>query len=260
MADAATAARPLRGSARLLLSMATLCLVAAAVATAGCAAGAFVAGRRLRAAPCRTACRAEPEAFDPFGWKGKLKDTVEGLMNNMEDEQVPSQQEEAMMIEIFQKYDADKDGILKLEEFNTLQTATEGADAVYNLEQLQSLLVSVNPDIEQPERGMPFADFRRLYVDRRLRQTYSTDVMRDHLKIFGPGYGAAAQAPAEGLAAGTAVKIQGLSGAVELNGQGGHVVVPVESEKDMVQEGRVIVKLGDGERVALKPANVVAAS
>merc|ERR1719499_110143 len=142
-----------------------------------------------------------------------------------------------MMYEIFQKFDLDKDGFLNIDEFNTLQVATEGEEAVYNLEQLTALLLQVNPDLEEPKRGMPYEDYRRLYVERRLRDAYSTDVTRDHLKIFGPGGGQAAAAVAaaakaeaakagaakaegggeDGLAEGAAVRIEGLSGAVELN-------------------------------------------
>merc|ERR1719237_662230 len=101
-----------------------------------------------------------------------------------------------MMYEIFAQYDKDKDGFLNLEEFNTLQVATEGEEAVYDLEQLSALLLQVNPEIPEPKRGMPYEDYRRLYVERRLREAYSTDVTRDHLKIFGPGGGQAAAAVA----------------------------------------------------------------
>merc|ERR1719499_1086678 len=145
-----------------------------------------------------------------------------------------------MMYEIFQKFDLDKDGFLNIDEFNTLQVATEGEEATYNLEQLTALLLQVNPDLEDPKKGMPYEDYRRLYVERRLRDAYSTDVTRDHLKIFGPGGGQAAAAvaaaakqagkEAEGdLAEGAVVRIEGLSGAVELNGREGHIVAPVDS-------------------------------
>jgi len=211
----------------------------------------------------KVACRAE--SFDPFGWKGKFKDSLGGLMDALGDEEEPSQLEEQMVVEIFEKFDVDKDGFLNNDEFNTLQLATEGEEAVYNQEQLEQLLKAVNPDIEEPSRGMPFAEYRRLYLERRLRQSYSTDIEKDHMKIFGPGgprggpvVDAEVSSTAGTIALGSQVKIEGLTGAKELNGQTGNLVAPEESEAAMVAEGGVIVQLGDGERLALKPANVVA--
>jgi len=253
------------------------CLAAFCGALAGAAsASAFAAGvpgvargsqpTHLRSRSSRVARGAE--AFDPFGWKGQFKDTVQGLQDAISGpDEEPSKLEEQMIIEIFSKYDLDKDGFLNLEEFNDLQVATEGNEAIYKQDQLDELLGSVNPKNEEREKGMPFEDYRRLYVERRLRQAYSTDVMRDHVKIFGPGGGAAAAAAAaemdkeaEAPREGTSVTIQGLQGAQELNGQTGQIVAPVESEAELVAEGRVIVQLPDGDRVALRPANVRAAA
>lgn len=236
---------------------------------AGCGRG-LRAGRPPRSAGA-TACRAE--AFDPFGWKGKFKDTVQGLMDGMGEEE-PSKLEKAMMFEIFSTFDVDEDGILNLDEFNALQRKTEGDDAEYKQDQLEQLLLTVDPDLEHPEKGMPFATFRRLYVERRLRNAYNTDVSRDHVKIFGPDGGkaaefvaiaeeAAARAKAEqpeGLAEGTAVTVEGLQSAVDLNGKPGHIVAPLDSEADMVAEGRLIVQIEEGDRVALKPDNIKAKS
>mmetsp|Transcript_118574 Transcript_118574/g.377977 ORF Transcript_118574/g.377977 Transcript_118574/m.377977 type:complete len:291 (-) Transcript_118574:193-1065(-) len=221
-------------------------------------------GQHLSARQLRTPMRAE--AFDPFGWKNSLKDTFGGLLGGFSDE-APSKIEEQMIFEIFQKFDSDGDGILNLEEFNSLQVSTEGEDAVYNADQLKSLLVAVNPDIGKPELGMPFSDYRRLYAEGRLRQAYSTDARRDHAKIFGEeGFAKAAAvvealakaaAVAQGLSEGAEVTIEGLGGAVELNGQSGKIVVPVEAEANLVAEGRLIVQLaGTSERIALKPANL----
>mmetsp|Transcript_53467 Transcript_53467/g.153419 ORF Transcript_53467/g.153419 Transcript_53467/m.153419 type:complete len:291 (-) Transcript_53467:212-1084(-) len=221
-------------------------------------------GQHLSARQLRTPMRAE--AFDPFGWKNSLKDTFGGLLGGFSDE-APSKIEEQMIFEIFQKFDSDGDGILNLEEFNSLQVLTEGEDAVYNADQLKSLLVAVNPDIGKPELGMPFSDYRRLYAEGRLRQAYSTDARRDHAKIFGEeGFAKAAAivealakaaAVAQGLSEGAEVTIEGLGGAVELNGQSGKIVVPVEAEANLVAEGRLIVQLaGTSERIALKPANL----
>jgi len=204
-----------------------------------------------------TARRAEA-SFDPFGWKGALKDTVEGLMDGMQGDDPPSKFEEAMIVEIFQKFDLDKDGVLDLEEFNTLQVTTEGPEAVYDLDQLKQLLEAVDSDHPEPEKGMPFAVYRRLYAEGRLRRAYNTDVQRDYEKIFGQGGGAAAASSA--LQEGAQVVVDGLAGAVELNGQTGEIVAPLDSEVEMVKEGRVIVKLADGERVALRIANVKAAA
>jgi len=117
---------------------------------------------------------------------------------------------------------------------------------------------------------MPFVEYRRLYADRRLKEAYGTDVTRDHVKVFGVAGGQAAERAeaalkkqaeeaaqkAATMAVGSAVTIQGLSGAKELNGQKGHIADPQEAEADMVAEGRVIVLLADGDRVALKPANI----
>lgn len=231
--------------------------------------GRLVASRSSCAHRAPTLRRAE--AFDPFGWKGQLKGLVEGI--TIEE---PSQLEEKMMLEIFEKFDQDKDGVLNLSEFNRLQTATEGPDAVYDGEQLKSLLLIVNPEIESPEKGMPFEDYRRLYIEKRLRMTYGTDVTRDHVKVFGSDGGVAAEAAdsadatgaagarAQGgegrLAEGTPVTIEGLTSVQELNGSSGHVVAPNDDEASLVAEGRLIVKLADGERLALKPANIKVSS
>lgn len=207
------------------------------------------------------------ETFDPFGWKGMFKDTLAGFMDGLSEKEDPSKMDEDMILEIFEKFDLDKDGLLNLEEFNSLQLATEGSEAVYNLEQLKQLLADVNDNIESPEKGMPFADYRRIYVSPRFRRKYNTDIARDHVKIFGIGggiAGAAAAAMTEAAAAkgaaalkeGAAVRIDGLAGATELNGQQGQLVTAVESEAAMVAEGRLIVQLANGDRVALKAGNI----
>jgi len=143
---------------------------------------------------------------------------------------------------------------LNLEEFNTLQTDTEGMDAVYNMQQLKELLQAVNPDIMVPDKGMPFADYRALYLDGRLRRAYSTDIHTDYKKLFGDK--AVVVVNDEEFPLGSRVSIQGLKGAAELNGQQGDVVEPASTEMDVVAEGRVIVRLSDGERIALKSANL----
>jgi len=227
------------------------------------------------------------EAFDPFGLKGALKDTVEGLMDGLSGDEEPSQEEEQMVVEIFEKFDLDRDGVLNLKEFNELQMTTEGSEALYNADQLKSLLLAVNPDMEKPELGMPFADYRRLYLEGRMRRAYSTDLSKDYQKIFGadhkpaataaapvvdtvavdpPAPAAPAAPPAPSSAAdppvvkrfpaGSKVTIKGLTGAVELNGQEGEVVPPSPQEAELAAEGRVIVLLSDGDRVALRADNV----
>jgi len=55
----------------------------------------------------RTAMQAE--AFDPFGLKGAMKNTLEGFMDATSDDEQPSREDEAMVMEIFSKYDVDKD-------------------------------------------------------------------------------------------------------------------------------------------------------
>lgn len=239
------------------------------------AAGVAVAGRALvlqeaftsatvglRGPGRKALTAARAEAFDPFGWKGKLKDTLGGILGEEEPDVPPTRFQEAMISEIFNKFDVDGDKVLNIDEFNTLQRATEGEDAVYNSDQLKDLLLAVNPDLKNPEAGMPFADYRRLYVEGRLKRAYSTDVARDHVKIFGPGGGVAADPEkyADPFEYGTTVLIDGLQGAKELNGQEGRIMPPVESEQEMVNEGRVIVQLPDGERIALKPDNVKASA
>ncbi|CAE7238809.1 unnamed protein product, partial [Symbiodinium necroappetens] len=78
---------------------------------------------------------------------------------------------------IFEKFDTDKDGILNLkawsQEFNELQVSTEGGEAMYNSDQLKQLLIAVNPDVKAPEKGMPFSDYRRLYLEGGLRRVTS---------------------------------------------------------------------------------------
>lgn len=222
------------------------------------------------------------EAFDPFGLKGALKDTVEGLMDGLSGDEEPSQEEEQMVVEIFEKFDLDRDGVLNLKEFNELQMTTEGSEALYNADQLKSLLLAVNPDMEKPELGMPFADYRRLYLEGRMRRAYSTDLRKDYQKIFGadhkpvvtdpppvvdtvavdppapaPAADPAADPPVvKRFPAGSKVTIKGLTGAVELNGQEGEVVPPSPQEAELAAEGRVIVLLSDGDRVALRADNV----
>jgi len=232
--------------------------VAAAFGGRSVSPGVLRCGGSLRRSPAVS--RQAEESFDPFGWKGAIKDTFGGIMGAEGDDQ-PSKIEEEMMREIFEKYDKDGDGILNLKEFNNLQLATEGAGAVYNQDQLEQLLDAVNSDIEDPSQGMPFADYRRIYAERRLRQAYNTDVNRDYVKVFGADAAKlkaeAAPAANGGLVVGEAVTITGLAGAVELNGLKGHIVDPNAEESDLVAEGRLIVKLSDGERVALKPVNIV---
>ncbi|CAE7880001.1 pab1 [Symbiodinium microadriaticum] len=74
---------------------------------------------------------------------------------------------------IFEKFDTDKDGILNLKEFNELQVSTEGGEAMYNSDQLKQLLIAVNPDVKAPEKGMPFSDYRRLYLEGGLRRVHT---------------------------------------------------------------------------------------
>jgi len=207
-------------------------------------------------------------------------------MDGLSGDEEPSQEEEQMVVEIFEKFDTDRDGVLNLKEFNELQMTTEGAEALYNADQLKSLLLAVNPDMGEPELGMPFADYRRLYLQGSLRRAYSTDLRKDYTKIFGadhkpavpaaptvvdtavaaPAAPAPAPAPASAAAAdppvvkrfpaGSKVTIKGLTGAVELNGQEGEVVPPSAQEAELAAEGRVIVLLSDGDRVALRADNV----
>jgi len=241
---------------------AAFALAAAARGVRTVSSGALRCAGSLRR--CPAVSRRAEESFDPFGWKGAIKDTFDGIMGPEGDDQ-PSKFEEEMMREIFEKFDKDGNGILNLAEFNMLQLATEGAGAVYNQDQLEQLLDAINSNIEDPSKGMPFADYRRIYVERRLRQAYNTDVSSDYAKIFGldaaklkEDKGVEATPAAHGgLAVGEAVTITGLAGAVELNGLKGEIVDANDAEKDLVSEGRLIIKLSDGERVALKPANVV---
>lgn len=198
--------------------------------------------------------QAQGDMFDPFGWKANLKDGVLNMAGIKDDP--PTEVEEKMILEIFDKFDVDKDQVLSLDEFNSLQQATEGPEALYNLDQLKQLLVAVNPDIEAPEKGMPFTDYRRLYVERRLRELYETDVARDHIKVFGVGNQPEASDVDDPLAEGRSVVIEGLKGAAELNGREGKIGPHSETEQGMKAEGRVIVLLDDGERLALKRGNV----
>jgi len=92
---------------------------------------------------------------------------------------------EELINEIFAKFDVDKDGFLSLDEFNALQTATEGTESTFDAAQLEELLLAVDPDLKDKEKGMPFEMYHRLYTDGTLSQKYNTDVIRDHGKIFG---------------------------------------------------------------------------
>lgn len=246
----------------------TLASAAALCYACGNRSGAAFAGQAQRSQALRGVAtsqirRRAENPFDPFGLTGAVKDAMTGDQPN----EVPSENDERMMKEIFDKFDLDKDQVLNLEEFNALQLTTEGDEAVYTLDQLKDLLNAVNPKIEAPEKGMPFADYRSLYVDRRLRQTYGTDIVRDHLKVFGPGGGGAAPAAEKTvevkaaatdiLPLGSKVRVEGLKGAAELNGMDGEVVAPAADEAELAAEGRVIVRLKTNERIALRPANLV---
>merc|ERR1740121_874408 len=101
------------------------------------------------------------------------------------EEQAMRELEDELIAEIFTKFDTDKDGVLSLDEFNSLQCATEGPDAAFTSEQLTSLLLAITPELQEPGRGMPFEEFYRLYSDEELAEQYGTDVVRDHGKIFG---------------------------------------------------------------------------
>lgn len=208
---------------------------------------------------------AAEESFDPFGWKSVLKDSLQGFQDELSDKP-PSKLEEKMMSDIFKKFDLDEDNVLNLDEFNALQVESEGEDAVYNKGQMITLLETVDPLVEEPEKGITFELFRKLYVDGRLRRQYQTDVLRDYTNIFGAI--AAAEAGATlvaeekakdeaGVTTGSKVVLEGLTGAKELNGQEGTIAEPEGDEVAMVREGRIIVQLTeDGERVAVKPANI----
>lgn len=227
-------------------------------------APAFTVWRSWASAPRPSpTARNAGESFDPFGIKEALKSTMSGLAGEEQPDERPSELNEQMMVEIFTKYDLDADGILNINEFNALQKATEGDDAVYTGDQLKDLLYAVNSGLQDADRGMPFQEYRRLYVSRKLKSTYNTDVERDHIRIFGPGGGDAAvraeARTAAGLTEGVAVTVEGLVSAQELNGKGGHIVAPIGSEVGMIAEGRVVVCMADDEeRVALKLANVKA--
>lgn len=176
-------------------------------------------------------------------------------MDAINSEESATVEEEQMMLQIFNKFDVDGDRILNLEEFNSLQLSTEGKDAQYNQEQLTSLLLSVNDDLQKPELGMPFEEYRKLYADSRLRRMYSTDVTRDFKKIFGED-AKIDMSEAMWRVNGSPVVITGLKSAADLNGREGRIVPAQEAEREMVNEGRVVVELTDGERVALRPENV----
>jgi len=67
--------------------------------------------------------------------KQAFKGSLESMLDGGGSDEPPSQLEEEMMLEIFEKYDVDRDGILSLDEFNTLQKATEGDGSVYTKDQ-----------------------------------------------------------------------------------------------------------------------------
>lgn len=115
----------------------------------------------------------------------KIASVQAEIQDQVLQEQAARELEDELIQEIFARFDVDKDGILNLAEFNALQVATEGPDAMYEQAQLESLILAVNPAVTEPSRGMPFADYRSLYVDKRLQAAYNTDVVRDHGKLFG---------------------------------------------------------------------------
>jgi hypothetical protein len=206
----------------------------------------------------RLALRAED--FDPFG----LKQGIKGALGLAEEGPPPTAQEEQMVKDVFKKFDMDEDGRLNLEEFNNLQKATEGDSAVYNQEQMEELLKAVDSKIADPGKGFRQLDVRNLYLDPEKIRAYRTDLQKDHITIFGPGASLSLAdeevqenpVKAPGPAAGVKVQLKDLSGAKELNGRKGTIREHVKSEAKLVAEGRVIVELDDGERIALKPANV----
>jgi len=88
---------------------------------------------------------------------------------------------EGMIKEMFDKFDVDADGLLNLDEYNALQLVTEGDEATFNAAQLEELVLSLDPACKEPAKGLPFEEFRFIYVE-----AYPEALETDYAKVFGP--------------------------------------------------------------------------
>lgn len=126
--------------------------------------------------------------------------TVEDLWANV----VRTEETERMALELFEKFDEDKDGYWNLMETSRVQMATEGTDMAE--EAFNSLIIAAAPDggrkltEEELTKGLSKEQVIELYTDaaRQRQLGFVLDVVKDHGKVFeGSGEAPeATQAPA----------------------------------------------------------------
>merc|ERR1719331_2321022 len=86
-----------------------------------------------------------------------------------------------MVREIFRKYDANRDGMLELNEFNNLQTDTEGEAAVHTRDQFIALIQEADPGRKQ--EGIRFKLFHDLYLEPDISAKFETVLPADYQRL-----------------------------------------------------------------------------
>merc|ERR1719331_3189821 len=86
-----------------------------------------------------------------------------------------------MVREIFRKYDANRDGMLELNEFNALQKDTEGEAAMHTREQFLALIQEADPGRKQ--EGIRFKLFHDLYLEPDVSAKFETVLPADYQRL-----------------------------------------------------------------------------
>lgn len=88
---------------------------------------------------------------------------------------------EEMVREIFQHYDANRDGVLELSEFNSLQKDTEGQTAIHTREQFVALIQEADPGRKQ--EAIRFKLFHDLYLEPDISAKFETVLPADYQRL-----------------------------------------------------------------------------
>lgn len=92
---------------------------------------------------------------------------------------------DAMVEEIFDAFDSDKDGWLLHEEFNTIQKATEGDEGIYDPDQFHELLEMVAPNREKD--GLNLKILKGMYLNKNDADEFQTELPGDYSKLLKEG-------------------------------------------------------------------------
>lgn len=92
---------------------------------------------------------------------------------------------DAMVQEIFDAHDTDKDGVLHLSEFNKLQEVTEGTAGIYNAEQFADFLSQADPNGEQD--ALSFDILKSMYLDSDYSAEFQTELPGDYERLLKAG-------------------------------------------------------------------------